>query len=63
MPSRSCAVTSPVEAYGLRIAPPGETLVVGLGNPILGDDGVGWRVIDMLDQIEEKYHSDEREEA
>ena len=21
-----------------------KTLVVGLGNPILGDDGVGWRV-------------------
>ena len=25
------------------------TLVVGLGNPILGDDGVGWRVIDVLE--------------
>jgi hydrogenase maturation protease len=36
-------------AYGLRLAEPGETLVVGLGNPILGDDGVGWRVIDELD--------------
>jgi hydrogenase maturation protease len=23
-------------------------LVVGLGNPILGDDGVGWRVVDQL---------------
>jgi hydrogenase maturation protease len=48
-------VTSPVEpgaAYGLRIAEPGETLVVGLGNPILGDDGVGWRVIDELDQLD-----------
>jgi hydrogenase maturation protease len=47
-------VTSRLEpgaAYGLRIAEPGETLVVGLGNPILGDDGVGWRVIDMLDHI------------
>ncbi|RKY16919.1 MAG: hypothetical protein DRQ55_16995 [Planctomycetota bacterium] len=54
-PSRSCAVTSPVEpgaAYGLRIAEPGETLVVGLGNPILGDDGVGWRVIDELDELD-----------
>jgi hydrogenase maturation protease len=50
-------VTSPVEAYGLRIAPPGETLVVGLGNPILGDDGVGWRVIDVLDQIEHEEAS------
>jgi len=26
-----------------------KTLIVGLGNPILGDDGVGWRVIDELD--------------
>ncbi len=24
------------------------TLVVGLGNPILGDDGVGWRVADRV---------------
>jgi hydrogenase maturation protease len=26
------------------------TLVVGLGNPILGDDGVGWRVADEVRQ-------------
>ncbi len=39
-------------AYGLRLAEPGETIVVGLGNPILGDDGVGWRVIDELDELE-----------
>ncbi|MGC8634781.1 MAG: hydrogenase maturation protease [Candidatus Limnocylindrales bacterium] len=25
------------------------TLVLGLGNPILGDDGVGWRVLDELE--------------
>jgi hydrogenase maturation protease len=25
------------------------TLVVGLGNPILGDDGVGWWVVDALE--------------
>ena len=45
-------MTSPLgagEAFGLRFAEPGDTLVVGLGNPILGDDGVGWRVIDELD--------------
>ena len=24
-------------------------VVVGLGNPILGDDGVGWRVVDALE--------------
>jgi hydrogenase maturation protease len=26
------------------------TIVVGLGNPILGDDGVGWRVAQALSQ-------------
>jgi Ni,Fe-hydrogenase maturation factor len=26
------------------------TLVVGLGNPILGDDGVGWRVAEAVRQ-------------
>ena len=25
-----------------------KTLIVGLGNPILGDDGVGWRVVEEL---------------
>jgi hydrogenase maturation protease len=25
-----------------------KTLIVGLGNPILGDDGVGWRVADEI---------------
>jgi hydrogenase maturation protease len=28
----------------------GRTLVVGLGNPILGDDGVGWHVVDAVEQ-------------
>lgn len=28
----------------------GRTLVVGLGNPILGDDGVGWRVADEVER-------------
>ena len=27
-----------------------KTLVVGLGNPILGDDGVGWRVAEQIRQ-------------
>lgn len=27
-----------------------KTLVIGLGNPILGDDGVGWVVLDALQQ-------------
>jgi hydrogenase maturation protease len=26
-------------------------LVIGLGNPILGDDGVGWKVVENLSQI------------
>jgi hydrogenase maturation protease len=30
-----------------------KTLVIGLGNPILGDDGVGWLIAHKLQQI---YH-------
>ncbi len=26
------------------------TIVVGLGNPLLGDDGVGWRVVDEVEK-------------
>ena len=29
-------------------SPPTGTLVLGLGNPILGDDGAGWRVAEFL---------------
>jgi hydrogenase maturation protease len=25
-----------------------KTLIIGLGNPILSDDGVGWKVVEML---------------
>jgi len=28
-----------------------KTLVIGLGNPILGDDGVGWKVAEELNKI------------
>lgn len=28
-----------------------KTLVIGLGNPILGDDGVGWRVVDEIARV------------
>ncbi len=28
-----------------------KTLIIGLGNPILGDDGVGWKVVEELDQM------------
>ena len=27
-----------------------KTLIVGLGNPILGDDGVGWKVAEKIEQ-------------
>src|SRR5450830_182476 len=29
----------------------GRTIVVGLGNPLLGDDGVGWRVADEVEGL------------
>lgn len=37
-------------------------LVIGLGNPILGDDGVGWRIVQQVEAlIEEKnLNKDER---
>ncbi len=28
-----------------------KTLVIGLGNPILGDDGVGWRVVEEVARV------------
>jgi hydrogenase maturation protease len=30
-----------------------KTLVVGLGNPILGDDGIGWQIAQTLQQTKE----------
>lgn len=36
--------TSPDNAH------PASTIVVGLGNPILGDDGVGWRVAERVSE-------------
>ncbi|MCL4394779.1 MAG: hydrogenase maturation protease [Chloroflexi bacterium] len=27
-----------------------KTLVLGLGNPLLGDDGVGWRVVEQVER-------------
>jgi hydrogenase maturation protease len=27
------------------------TIVIGLGNPLLGDDGVGWRVADKVEEL------------
>ena len=34
-----------------------KTLVVGLGNPILGDDGVGWKVAEF---VQEHLEADSR---
>jgi len=38
-------------SYGVTDADDqGPTIIVGLGNPILGDDGVGWHILDALEQ-------------
>ena len=34
----------------LLTSTPPRTLVLGLGNPILGDDGVGWRVVEAAQE-------------
>ncbi len=34
----------------MQFACPSSTLVIGLGNPILGDDGVGWTVAEKVRQ-------------
>lgn len=39
------------------VARPSSTLVIGLGNPILGDDGVGWKV---AQKVKERLDSDPR---
>jgi len=46
------------EGRGAMKSVPAQTLVIGLGNPILGDDGIGWRVaeavkaLDLPDEVE-----------
>ncbi|RJP55971.1 MAG: hydrogenase maturation protease [Anaerolineaceae bacterium] len=36
-----------------------KTIVIGLGNPILGDDGVGWKVAgEVRDQLPPDSHAD-----
>jgi len=37
-----------------------KTLILGLGNPILGDDGVGWRIIEELRRHELADANDSR---
>jgi hydrogenase maturation protease len=29
-----------------------KTIIIGLGNPILGDDGVGWKVVEELGKLD-----------
>jgi hydrogenase maturation protease len=41
----------------LHVSRPSSILVLGLGNPILGDDGVGWKVIERLSAILDPYTS------
>jgi hydrogenase maturation protease len=43
---------NPVGATGWSPLPyPMKTLIIGLGNPILGDDGVGWVVAEKVQKI------------
>lgn len=34
-----------------RNGSPGQTLIMGVGNPLLGDEGVGWHIIENLSQM------------
>lgn len=34
-----------------------KTIIIGLGNPILGDDSVGWRVAELVRQFIERSGS------
>jgi hydrogenase maturation protease len=47
---RSPAGENPGTAAGPANCAPSSTLVVGLGNPILGDDGLGWRVVQLVEE-------------
>lgn len=35
-----------------------KTLIIGLGNPYLGDDGVGWKIVEQLHHILGDTHPD-----
>jgi hydrogenase maturation protease len=48
MATRSASSARPAEAAAAAVRAAVATLVVGLGNPLRGDDGVGWRVVDAL---------------
>lgn len=42
------SVGSSADRSAVTPVPTGVTLVVGLGNPLLADDGVGWRVVEAV---------------
>ena len=48
MSSAGTADERSAAAPASREPPHHGTLVIGLGNPLRGDDGVGWRVVDVL---------------
>ncbi len=39
---------------------PSSVLVLGLGNPILGDDGVGWRVVEAAQEAWQRRTDEEQ---
>jgi hydrogenase maturation protease len=41
-------ITRPASKQASRLSP---TLIIGLGNPILGDDGVGWKVAEIVQEL------------
>jgi hydrogenase maturation protease len=46
----SFVITAPAATAGGCRCRHSSTLVLGLGNPILGDDGVGWRVVEAAQE-------------
>lgn len=44
----SCGNIAEPNGRGTEMSAPTKTLIVGLGNPILGDDGIGWRVAEAV---------------
>ncbi len=50
-PARRGGGTGPARVELPRAVGLARTLVLGLGNPILGDDGVGWEVVDAVEAL------------
>lgn len=47
-----CCASSASIGQGGAVSRTPQTLIVGLGNPILGDDGIGWRVAEAVRALE-----------